>query len=282
MGGERPVQPSPRLADSTVGPPRYTASTMSPLPEPANESPWIDPPLALKLDPGTIHLWRCTEELDSSQLADLAKALSPEENRRAEQYRFEPDRRRFVLCRAVLRDLLGRYLGCSAASVRFTRGPNGKPQLDASHHDGSPLDFNLSHTKGMCLIGLAVGHPIGVDVEAIDPKRDWAMLARRFLHPGEWDMISGLPLEQRAAAFYTCWTCKEAYLKASGEGLTRGLTTFEVILKEDAQPVQLVDAAARPVDTSWWLRKLELDPHVAAAVASPRRPDQLQMYQYRR
>jgi 4'-phosphopantetheinyl transferase len=249
--------------------------------EHANESHWIDPPPALELAPGNIHLWRSTEDIDPAQFAELAKSLSPEEHRRAEQYRFEPDRKRFVLCRGVLRDLLGRYLGCTAQSVRFARGPNGKPELDAAYHDSS-LDFNLSHTKGMCLIGFAVGHPIGVDVEAIDPKRDWAMLGRRFLHPHEWEMISGLPIAHRAAAFYTCWTCKEAYLKASGEGLTRGLTTFEVILKEDTQPVQLVDAAARPMDTAWWLQSLNVAPQIAAAVASPRRPDQLQTFQYRR
>jgi 4'-phosphopantetheinyl transferase len=259
---------------------------MAPPIQHANQSHWIDPPPTLTIDPGAIHLWRCTEDIDPAKLADLAKSLSPEENRRAAQYRFEPDRNRFVLCRAVLRDLLGRYLGCSAQSVLFAHGLNGKPQLDATYHNGSPLDFNLSHTKGMCLIGFALGHPIGVDVEAIDPKRDWAMLGRRFLHPNEWQMISRLPLDHRAAAFYTCWTCKEAYLKASGEGLTRGLTTFEVVLKEDAQPVQLVDPAARPVDTSWWMQKLDgIDPaqppHIAAAVASPERPDQVQTFQYR-
>jgi 4'-phosphopantetheinyl transferase len=219
-------------------------------------------------------------------LAEVSGLLNSEEQSRAQQYRFEPDRQRFVLCRGILRELVGRYLGCSPQEVEFARGAHGKPELAAKHRVAWRLEFNLSHTRGMCLIGFARDHAIGVDVEAIDPKRDWSMLARRFLHPGEWEMISSLPEAQRASAFYTCWTCKEAYVKARGEGLSRGLTSFQVILPAGTGQIGLSDesaqnAAAGSDAAQWWLKRLDLGANCAAAVASPRRPVRWECFLYR-
>ena len=247
---------------------------------------WKEPPAALGLGAGEIQLWRCAEDMPAGRLADLGELLDSEERSRAQQYRFEPDRRRFVLCRGILRELLGRYLGCGPSGVRFSRGAHGKPGLAVEQHPGSRLQFNLSHTRGMCLIGFAEEHAIGVDVEAVDPKRDWSMLGRRFLHPGEWEMISALAMGERAAAFYTCWTCKEAYLKARGDGLTRALTSFQVSFASGSGPIQLLDdSAPRPggnsAQTRWWLERLDPGEGFAAAVASPGRPVQWQCFQYR-
>jgi 4'-phosphopantetheinyl transferase len=249
------------------------------------ETVWSDPFASLKLEDDTVHLWRCAENLTADRLGEVAEALNTEERARAQQYRFEPDRRRFVLCRAILRDLVGRYLGCPPRDVEFARGAHGKPELAAKDRGAWQLEFNLSHTRGMCLIGFARDRAIGVDVEAIDPKRDWSMLGRRFLHPGEWEMISSLPMAQQAAAFYTCWTCKEAYVKARGEGLSRGLTSFQVLLPAGLGQIRISDELAENARetsdaTEWWLKRLDLGTDWAAAVASPRCPVRCECFQY--
>jgi 4'-phosphopantetheinyl transferase len=246
---------------------------------PSDQTFWIDSPSDLQLQAGTIHLWRCPEEIAATKLDDLSRSLNAQEQRRAQQYRFEPDRRRFILCRGVLRDLLGRYLDCPPDQVRFTSGAHGKPALATEHQAGSLLDFNLSHTRGMCLLGFTHGRAIGVDVESVEPNRDWEPMARRFLHPNEWQRILTLPVARRASSFHSCWTCKEAYLKGRGEGLTRGPGSFEVILPQDSEPPQIVDDSANP-DENWWLRELSVGPGFAAACASAVRPITTAYFQY--
>jgi 4'-phosphopantetheinyl transferase len=244
-----------------------------------DENHWLSPPSDLHLEAEVVHLWRCAEDTAASSVDKLASTLNSEETRRAEQYRSEPDRRRFVLSRGILRDLLGRYLDCPPESVRLSRDPRGKPVIDSTHHHESSLHFNLSHTTGMCVIGFAPSHAIGMNVEAVDPKRDWTPMARRFLHPREWEFISKLPVAERASAFYACWSCKEAYLKARGDGLARAPTSFEVVLPVESPLSRIVDPAAG-APKSWWLHPVELGPGFVAAAASEAVPVRTDCFDY--
>lgn len=137
---------------------------------------------------------------------------------------------------ALLRAVLGRYLGRDPSTIRFRYGPKGKPELE-----GPPgLWFNLSHSGGRVMIGLTCAGRIGVDIERIDRSTsDLNRLARRFFCTGEYEAIRATPESQKRAAFFTCWTLKEAFLKARGDGLTLPLNQFEIAFGPDT-PARLL------------------------------------------
>jgi 4'-phosphopantetheinyl transferase len=235
---------------------------------PNNQPMWIAPPTRLELTTTDVHVWRVHEEISPDRIAELKRTLSQQERDRAAAYRFEPDRKRFTICRGILRQLLGRYLNQPPEAVQFAEGTRSKPALLQACQTTPPLQFNLSHTKAVALFAFALGEPIGVDVEAIDAARNWESLAQRFLHPNEWQAISDLPTAERATAFYAWWTWKESYVKAKGIGLARGLATFEV------SPISHMAGAARvndpddPDTARWILRSLNAGQQVAAALAT--------------
>ncbi len=163
--------------------------------------------------PGEAHLW----------LADLDAAaeppdgvLSAAERERAAGIRAAVDARRWATSRWALREVLARYLGVAGSAIELARGEHGKPRLAAAP---APLEFNLSHSHGRVLVGVAAaGQPLGVDIERIVPRRDFLALARRALGEAEAEAIAAAPQERRAGLFYAAWTAHEAHLKCGGGG----------------------------------------------------------------
>jgi 4'-phosphopantetheinyl transferase len=153
--------------------------------------------------------------------------ISPAERERAGRLLHEEDRLRFVLGRASLRCLLSRLVSKPAASLAFDVGVHGKLSLPG------PIRFNLSHSGQWILIGLHKGAEIGVDVEAIRPLSDWAMLADTYMAPAERSWIGEFPIEDREIAFLNAWTRKEAVTKAMGRGLTMALARIEIVPTDD-------------------------------------------------
>jgi len=211
-------------------------------------------------------------------LARCARILTPEESARAARFRFERHRRSFILRRAALRILLGRYLHISPESVSFAYSAKGKPSLSnvlkaSISRPGLRLKrpgqirFNTSHSGDIALFAFALQSEIGVDVERLRPIDDMGELARQYFCPEETQELMALPPSQRQAAFFRCWTRKEAYLKATGEGLSAPLDGFQVTFGPGAAP-RLVhlerDTAAAE---AWRLHHLELHPQYAAALA---------------
>lgn len=189
--------------------------------------------------------------------------LDGEERERAARFRLALHRRRFVAARGALRRILGGYLGMPPAELHFTYGPHGKPALPA-HPE---LSFNLSHSEDLALLAVTCGPPVGVDVERLRRLDNLEGLARRVLSGRERRRLAALPPEQRQAAFHRAWTRKEAYLKARGEGIFRGLERVEVTFEPGAPP-RLVAAADDPLTTAFWtLCSLEPAPGFIAAVA---------------
>jgi len=131
----------------------------------------------------------------------------------------------------VLRDLLGRYLQTQPGHLRFAYNTFGKPDL--SPEFGNRLNFNLSHSAGRALIAIATASNVGVDLEYIRAQSDYTDIARRFFSTAEVDYLIALPSHIYAEAFFSCWTKKEAYLKACGEGLAIPLNSFSVPLTTD-------------------------------------------------
>jgi len=152
----------------------------------------------------------------------------------------------------MLRDLLGRYLQTQPSQINFVYNAFGKPDL--SPEFGNRLTFNLSHSAGLALIAIATASNVGVDLEYIRAQSDCADIARRFFSAAEVDYLIALPSHLYAEAFFSCWTKKEAYLKACGEGLAIPLNSFSVPLTTDGAhtPEDLYVASKDIVPANRW------------------------------
>lgn len=222
-------------------------------------------PSAPGLDSAEVHLWEFPLSASESRFANYAELLSIDERARASRFHFDRDSRRFTIARGIVRAILGAYSLSPAAELSFVSGKHGKPALANSSAD---LRFNVSHSGEMGMLGVALGREIGVDIEAIRPDVETDKLAERFFSARERESIRGLPDEERVPAFFRCWTCKEAFLKAQGVGLSRSLGSFDVEV-DPKQPASLL--ATRPEASEandWALHEAETVAGYAAAVAT--------------
>jgi 4'-phosphopantetheinyl transferase len=197
----------------------------------------------------------------------LRGLLSEDEAARADRFHFAHDRNHFIVARGMLRVILGRYLRRPPAGLRFDYNAYGKPELRAAA-DGSRLRFNLSHAAGVALYCVADGRRVGVDVEYVREGAAYEEIAGHFFSERERASLAALPPEARARAFFNCWTRKEAYIKARGEGLSIPLDSFDVSLSP-GEPVALLCTRDDALEASRWsLRELALGPDYVAAVAA--------------
>jgi len=213
------------------------------------------------VDRDEVHVWHA--DLDRVPEPVHADSLSADERERGRRFRFERDRRRFVAARGLLRVLLGRYLDVHPAGVRFGYGPRGKPFLAS----GDGLRFNVSHSGGLALLAFAWRREVGVDVERVRPVPEAEDIARRYFSPWEAADLLRLPEGERAAAFFRCWTRKEAFVKATGDGLSRPLDGFDVTVAP-GEPARVVRVAGEPeVAGRFWIEDVSPGRGFAAAVA---------------
>lgn len=218
---------------------------------------WLPAPTNLILLSDDVHIWKIDLNQPESQLQLFRESLSSDEISRAERFYFPEHRQRFIAGRGSLRAILGRYLGVEPVQVEFEYQHRGKPVLAAKFAD-SGLLFNLSHSQNLGLFGVSYQRLIGVDLEYIRPMSDLENLAKRFFLPSEYEVIKFLPSEQKQQVFFRYWTCKEAYLKATGDGLVQ-LEQIEINLTPTA-PAQLL------VPGNWILQELVPANNFAAAV----------------
>lgn len=222
----------------------------------AAEAIWQQPLTLPPLPDDVIHIWRLRPE---SRLAteDYLPYLQPDERERASRLRFAADQHQFIACRATLRLLLAHYSAVKDPhELDFAYGAQGKPCLVGSH-----LRFNISHTRAFALFAFARGIDLGIDVEDVHLYGDLDAVAEQNFAPAERAALLPLPQPERAAAFYRCWTRKEALLKAEGSGLFRALDTFTVSFLPGA-PAKV---SAGP--GGWGLRHIDVAPNVVGAVA---------------
>jgi len=191
--------------------------------------------------------------------------LSSDERERAARFHFERDRQHYCAARAVLRTLLGRYLEAPARDLSFVYSDKGKPAL-ASRSQDPGLAFNVSHSGDFALLGFARRRHIGVDIEKILNDFDTAAIARRFFSVRERDQLSHLPADEQHHAFFLCWTRKEAFIKALGEGLSHPLSQFDVSL-DTSGPVSLTTRPDAGEAGHWWLQSVDAGQGYAAAFA---------------
>jgi 4'-phosphopantetheinyl transferase len=226
---------------------------------------WDLPSGSYLLPANEVHVWRATLEMSASDVAKLWQVLSPDERERADRFHFEADRRRCVIGRGLLRLLLGRISDEPARQLRFEYDKYGKPSLIAER--ASPLQFNLSHSGEVVLIAIAVGRAIGIDVERIRADVATDRIAENYFSENECKTLASLAAHMQCEAFFACWTRKEAYLKARGDGLSLPLDQFDVSLRPDEEP-RLLETRHDPADARrWTLRALDAGRGYAAALA---------------
>jgi 4'-phosphopantetheinyl transferase len=184
-----------------------------------NNIRWPLPADHCALAANDVHLWAAHLDLRLKALAHMAAILSEEEQERAGHFRFERHHNRFIAARGFLRSLLAIYLECAPDELQFEYDQNGKPALTGTFA-ASGLAFNLAHSQDLALIAVTRLGPIGVDVEQIRPMADADELVERFFSPRENALFRTLPDDQKNAAFFKLWTRKEAWLKATGEGIS--------------------------------------------------------------
>ena len=230
--------------------------------------------MVFELTGRAVHVWRVSIRAPAAIVDQFRPFLSPDETERAARFKFEHLQHSFILARGALRVLLGRYLNTVPAALSFTYGSKGKPAL------GGRLQFNASHSSALALFAFTMDCELGVDVEALRAMPDIEDVARRFFCSEETQDFMALPAAQRNRGFFLCWTRKEAYIKAIGEGLSAPLDSFRVTLRpgEDARMVHCDGDPQKARE--WTLHDLNPGPGYAAALAYRDSPRPLEIFEF--
>ncbi len=172
--------------------------------------------------------WLKVEAFEDDVWRSLKQMLDQSERARAERFHFEHDSQSYIAAHALTRAMLSQHTGKAPSAWCFETGPHGKPIVTGTD---VPLRFNLSHTRGLVAVAVTLQHDVGVDVEQIEPKRLGLDVAERFFAPAEVGHLRALPQAGRTDASYAYWTLKEAYIKATGLGLSCPLDAFAFVLE---------------------------------------------------
>jgi 4'-phosphopantetheinyl transferase len=216
-----------------------------------------------------VHVWSASLDGRLASLGRLGRLLSEDEFDRAARFHFDLDRARFVVGRGLLRTLLASYTGQHPAELCFSYTTYGKPELQEDHD----LHFNLAHSGGRALFAICIGSEIGVDLERVQPGIARERVAEHFFSALEVSELRALPAHEQDCAFLACWTRKEAYVKATGEGLSLSLQDFDVTLRPGDLPALRRTAWSELEPSEWRLHDLSAfcPGHVAAlAIRSER------------
>lgn len=220
-------------------------------------------PLSFPL-PGTVHIWYAPLDQPHPAVARLEETLAPDEWERLRRFHFARDARRYAVRRGFLRALLAAYLQLSPQSISFAYGPQGKPALAGPGAEAG-LDFNLSDSGEMAAYVFGRGQALGIDIEEEREITDAHQLGERNFSPEEYAWLQSRPPHESSPAFLRCWTCKEAVVKALGDGLMAPLQAFTAAHWEEPPRLRW----ANPPGQEWSLRLLNPPPGYRAALALP-------------
>ena len=217
-------------------------------------APWQPMPGGLMVGRDEVHLFLVGTDLPLETFESLSGYLTEREREQFQKFRMPQKRAEAVLSRALLRERLAHFTGIAPQAISLSFNSHGKPAIERSN-----VYFNISHTAGYVLLGVALDHELGVDIESPRANLEHENLAQRFFTPGEHAALVATAVEDRVNAFFRCWTRKEAVLKALGRGISAGLDTFEV-------PLQPADEAMRVGE--WELHDLPVPKTHVAALAT--------------
>lgn len=205
---------------------------------------WRSPPASLTLQPADVHVWRFELDFPDPVIDSHFAILSHDERERANRFVFKKDRTQFITVRAAVRRTLGRYLQADPANLQFVYALRGKPSL-RPQDNGLELKFNVSHSASIALLALSLSRDVGVDVERIRDDFPGLSIAHQFFSTAEYAALSRVEPALVHEAFFNCWTRKEAFIKAIGDGLSYPLKQFEVSLLP-GEPARLLSIDDQP------------------------------------
>ena len=227
---------------------------------------WRSPLLKPVLGSNDVHIWKASLEQPAECMQLLTQILSHDEQKRSKRFYFQEDARHFIACRGILRAILGYYLGREPQQLQFCYNYNGKPALGENSEDRF-LHFNLSHSQGLALYAVTSSREIGIDLERIRNIPNFERIAIRFFSPEEYTILHDLPENQKNEVFFTYWTCKEAYVKALGRGLSVPFSQFDVSIRKEESVVLLNTKWNQEEGTRWYLHQLVPESNYVAAIA---------------
>ncbi len=236
---------------------------------------WSTAPTELTLSQNEIAIWRAWLNCDPAFVRELKATLSHDEQSRESRFHFSRDRDRFIVARGILRELLGGYLNVPPGELRLRYGPQGKPALE-SGNSYAPISFNMSHTHDLAVFAFTSRRQIGVDVERFRTDSDIEEIADRYFSEAERRQLSALPANLKAEAFFLCWTCKEAYIKAREGGLHIELKSFDVTLTPGCAA-----SFTRGVDPSWQIDTFSAAEQCPSAVVYEGPPCTIRFFTHR-
>jgi 4'-phosphopantetheinyl transferase len=197
-----------------------------------------------------VHLWRVALAPSAAVLARVERHLAPDERDRAARFRFSEHREAFLVGRGAQREILARYTGTQPGEIAYHTSPHGKLALAGSGATAG-LRFNVSNSGALALIAVARVREVGVDVEHVRPIPDGMEIAARFFSAPENRAFAALDEAERDEAFFHCWTRKEAYIKAVGEGLSMPLDRFDVAFAP-GESARLLATRGDPAEAERW------------------------------
>ena len=228
--------------------------------------------VARVLEKGVVHVWRIPVESSATAACDFSQVLTPAELARASRFTRAQDRARFQVGRAAMRCILGSYLGLAPSGVGIDLDRRGKPQLNAWQVQiERRVHFNISHSGSWVVAAFARSFPVGIDIEQIRPEAVTEDLMAYFMSERERRSLQSLAKDRQAAAFFKCWTSKEALLKGLGVGVTVALSAIEVAI-DPQLPAQLIASPPMLGAADWQLRTLEFSTPYAATLAVAAKP----------
>jgi 4'-phosphopantetheinyl transferase len=223
-----------------------------------------------QIDSGQIHLWLAYlgKTTDPKLLAEHRSLLSKEELEKQARFHFERDRHRYLVTRAMVRTVLSRYANVTPREWRFLFNPFGKPSIAAEHVAARGIEFNVSHTDGLVVMGITRERAVGVDVENVRTGLADVGIADSYFAPQEVAALRVLPREKQNQRFFEYWTLKESYIKARGMGLSIPLDRFAFDLG-DSEGIRLtIDPSLRDQPEHWAFWRLKLMPDHLVAVCT--------------
>lgn len=243
-------------------------------------STWNETPAELELSEKYIDIWRTALNLPRQQVDDYRALLSAEEVARANRFKVERKYREYIISRGLLRRVLGHTLKRDPAALVFDYTKHDKPVL-AMNRGGAPVCFNVSHSHELTLIAVTLKNLIGIDVEHVRRNVEFKKLAKRYFSPheaGELDTHTDIDMPR---AFFSCWTRKEAYVKALGDGIAFGLNEFSVSVNPSDTEVSLSTHRDRGEAEKWSILNLQAGPEYTAALAVAGRDYKIRCWEYR-
>jgi len=215
----------------------------------------------------------------SQDVDSLLKILTPDEVARAARFQFERGRNEYILARGLLRQIVGCYVGLAPHLLQFQYNSHGKPAL-GSEWGGEQIAFNLSHSHGVVVYAFTRARHVGVDLEYTNRCIEFEQIAERFFSQREASLFRQLPAQEKQRAFFSCWTRKEAYVKARGGGLSIDLRGFDVT-PAPGPPGSLLHVAGDSIEAQRWsLSDLPAPAGYAAALAIEGSTNQIRFWQW--